>query len=128
MEQAGRCRAVHTGLGGLPYVEGGEGTFAAGKDRVSWPGRTAVAISLRVTLGKPLLSLKSESPQPPQRKSGQLCSQWVELCPVPLGHVLAACWLEDGDISSMRHTCLTQETLGGRPKLPAWIVLIGLGR
>lgn len=46
--------------GELAQVEGGEGTFRVLVRTVSRPCRTAVTIRLRVTLGRPLLSLSSE--------------------------------------------------------------------
>lgn len=59
--------------GGSPTWKEENGHSRARKDRVSWPGRTTVAISLRVTLGKLLLSLKSEfTPAPSEEVRADL--------------------------------------------------------
>lgn len=62
-----------------------ENFWSAGEDCVTRSGRTAITISCGGrTLDKPLLSLKGEfTGAPPQRKSGQICRWWAELCQVP---------------------------------------------
>lgn len=89
-----RGLARQAGLGGDGFSRRRKTTQSTVRIVISWSCRTAVTITCPVTLGEPLLSVNGGFALAPPRKSGDICSRWVELGQVPLWHILAACWLE----------------------------------